>query len=354
MLGASGSSGPGQKDRIVISASAPTRIDVGSTWDLPAFFLPFRNSLPCTFNMAIHPRTRVRIYETGGEGVAIDDGFGRVHIDPFKESYQGRWGFIAAACSFANVHRAYIEIRRDYPVRSGIGGSGSLAVALLGALLAYRRVRYGETMRRSRLATIASALERSIGASVTGFQDQLAALHGGANLWVWTPRSFDLPFHRIRVRLVPDTSLRFLLAYSGQQRSSSDMTARWLHGFLLGSTRHLWIEILESTRDFATALLEGNWAKAKNALEREISARLRLDPAALTDRTRRLFRIAQRNGCVPRIAGGGQGGFVWAFGEPNEISHLQIEWEENVPPGGFILRPKLATVGLRVKILDGT
>ena len=44
-----------------IEASAPCRVDFGGTLDLPAMHYPMRHISPCTFNMALDMRTRVRI-----------------------------------------------------------------------------------------------------------------------------------------------------------------------------------------------------------------------------------------------------------------------------------------------------
>ena len=44
-----------------VEASAPCRIDMGGTLDIPIFYYPLRHLTPCTFNIAIGLRTRVRL-----------------------------------------------------------------------------------------------------------------------------------------------------------------------------------------------------------------------------------------------------------------------------------------------------
>jgi D-glycero-alpha-D-manno-heptose-7-phosphate kinase len=45
-----------------IEASAPCRIDMGGTLDISTFYYPLRHLLPCTFNIAVNLRTRVRLF----------------------------------------------------------------------------------------------------------------------------------------------------------------------------------------------------------------------------------------------------------------------------------------------------
>jgi len=44
-----------------IEASAPCRIDMGGTLDIPTFYYPLGHLNPCTFNIALGLRTRVRL-----------------------------------------------------------------------------------------------------------------------------------------------------------------------------------------------------------------------------------------------------------------------------------------------------
>jgi len=50
-----------------IEASAPCRIDMGGTLDISTFYYPLRHLFPCTVNMAIDLRTRIRFipYDRG-------------------------------------------------------------------------------------------------------------------------------------------------------------------------------------------------------------------------------------------------------------------------------------------------
>lgn len=44
-----------------LKASAPCRVDLGGTLDLPAMHYPLKHISPCTFNIALDMRTRIKI-----------------------------------------------------------------------------------------------------------------------------------------------------------------------------------------------------------------------------------------------------------------------------------------------------
>jgi D-glycero-alpha-D-manno-heptose-7-phosphate kinase len=57
-----------------IEASAPCRIDMGGTLDIPIFYYPLRHLSPCTFNIALEHRTRVRLLPYTRDVVKISSG----------------------------------------------------------------------------------------------------------------------------------------------------------------------------------------------------------------------------------------------------------------------------------------
>ena len=48
-------------EKKTIEASAPCRIDMGGTLDIRTFYYALRHLSPCTFNIAVGLRTRVRL-----------------------------------------------------------------------------------------------------------------------------------------------------------------------------------------------------------------------------------------------------------------------------------------------------
>ena len=72
------------------------------------------------------------------------------------------------------------------PPRSGVGGSGTLSVALAGALARARRLVGGVRLSPEEIIEIVYNIEDGLRYSFTGLQDQCAATYGGVNTWSWT------------------------------------------------------------------------------------------------------------------------------------------------------------------------
>lgn len=81
-----------------------------------------------------------------------------------------------AAARRAKVQGVSIDLRSDYPVGAGLGGSSAAGVAMLGALRAWR----GETIEPASLAEASRALEVEDLGIAGGRQDHYAAAVGGA------------------------------------------------------------------------------------------------------------------------------------------------------------------------------
>ena len=62
-----------------IEASAPCRIDMGGTLDISSFYYPLSYLNPCTFNIALAMRTRVRI-------VPFDKGYIKISSKGFESA----------------------------------------------------------------------------------------------------------------------------------------------------------------------------------------------------------------------------------------------------------------------------
>jgi D-glycero-alpha-D-manno-heptose-7-phosphate kinase len=108
----------------------------------------------------------------------------------------------------------------DLPARTGLGSSSTLAVALLHALHAYK----GEFVSADELAQEAIHIEREILAEAGGYQDQIAAAHGGTSLMqFYRDGSFavnKLPLSPQRLQYINQS---ILMVYTRKQRNSFEI-----------------------------------------------------------------------------------------------------------------------------------
>ena len=157
-----------------IEASAPCRIDMGGTLDISTFSYPLRHLAPCTFNIALDLRTRVRLLPyTKGRIKISSRGFKDAQFSADAAPFDHPMGLMFATAAYFNASGIHIEIDSQSPPRSALGGSSVAAVALVAALaklMQPERPIVGPD-RRS-IALTAFQIEQSVAGVPCGIQDQ--------------------------------------------------------------------------------------------------------------------------------------------------------------------------------------
>ncbi len=316
-----------------IEASAPCRIDMGGTLDIRTFYYTLRHLSPCTFNIAVGLRTRVRLMPYGKDRIKISSkGFRSAEFPIDQAPFKHPLGLMLAAGVYFNAKNVHIRIDSQSPPRSALGGSSAAVAALIAALSKLcHRAGSSRPLTRPETATLAQGLEETVAGVPCGFQDQLAALYGGVNAWLW-PTGVEAPQFRKKV-VVPKKGHKhlekhLLVAYCGRPHVSKDINSRWVQQFLKGRFRHLWAEIVTCTRQFVTAMTARNYALAAELMNRETAIRQKMTPDVLDKIGNQLAKSARKHKCGARFTGAGGGGCIWALGEIENIDRLKPLWEE--------------------------
>jgi len=319
-----------------ITSSAPCRIDMGGTLDIPTFYYPLRHLDPCTFNIALGLRTRVRLQPyTKGVIKVSSRGFKDAEFQADAAPFDHPLGLMFATATYFNAGGVHIDIESGSPPRSALGGSSVAAVALVAALstLFQRGGESDNNINRRLIALLAYKLEESVAGVPCGSQDQLAAAYGGVHLWYWKDRPDRSSFKRIvavKKEYHKELERRLLLAYCGKPHVSKDINGRWIQQFFAGKNRLVWKEIIDQTRQFAAALTDRNYSQAAVHMNRETALRRAMTPDVLDNVGVRLVESALQNGCGARFTGAGGGGCIWALGEIEDIDRLRPLWEESL------------------------
>ena len=316
-----------------IEASAPCRIDMGGTLDIRTFYYPLRHLLPCTFNIAVGLRTRVRLMPYHKDRIKISSkGFKSAEFSIDRVPFAHPLGLMFAAGVYFNAKNVHIRIESESPPRSALGGSSAAVVALIAALSRLcQRAASTRPLTRPEMAILAQGLEETVAGVPCGFQDQLAAIYGGVNVWKW-PRNIKSPQFRKKV-VVPKRwhehfEKHLLVAYCGKPHVSKDINGRWVQQFLKGKFRHLWADIITCTRQFVSAVADRQYTLAGKLMNRETALRQKMTPDVLDKIGIRLARSARAHKCGARFTGAGGGGCIWALGEIENIDRLRSLWEE--------------------------
>lgn len=313
-----------------IETSAPCRLDMGGTLDLATFYYPLRHLAPCTVNLALNLRTRVRLLPYRAGRVMISSaGFEPAVFAREHAPYRHPLGLMFAVAAYFNVDGLHIVIESESPPRSALGGSSVAAVALIAALS--RAVGTDGLLSRTRIALLAHALEESVASVPCGVQDQLAAVFGGVNLWQWFGRSRWPGFKRqglVKPSQRKTLCRQLLVAYGGLPHDSQDINGRWVRQFLTGEHRGIWRDVIACTRDFAEALSSGSILKAVEYMNRETEIRRRMTPDVVDDLGAQLIKAAIAGDCGARFTGAGGGGCIWALGSKENIAILGETWTD--------------------------
>ena len=318
-----------------IEASAPCRIDMGGTLDIPTFYYPLGHLSPCSFNIALTLRTRVRLLPyTRGRIKISSRGFKTAQFPADAAPFNHPMGLMFATATFFNAEGIHIDIESQSPPRSALGGSSAAAVALVAALLRLKAPAVsGSGSNRRSVALLAYHLEQSTAGVPCGFQDQLAAAYGGVNLWNWQTDPDRSVFRRkivVKKNGHKELTRHLLLAYCGKPHVSKDINGRWVKQFLSGKNRHLWADVITSTRQFTKALAGKNYKKAALHMNRETGIRRKMTPDVLDKVGKKLVKIALQNDCGVRFTGAGGGGCLWALGEIENIDRLRPLWQKSL------------------------
>ncbi|OQX21428.1 MAG: galactokinase [Desulfobacteraceae bacterium IS3] len=313
----------------IIEVSAPCRIDMGGTLDIRTFYYPLRHLKPCTFNIAVNLRTRVRISPYNKGRIKISSkGFECVEYPADEAPFDHPLGLMFAIAAYFRADGVHIEIESASPPRSALGGSSVAGVALVAAFL--KRCSEFRQSELQQIPLLAHGLEESVAGVPCGLQDQLAAAYGGVNAWYWTGEIGGPIFKQKAVVEKPefaDLEKHLLLAYCGIPHESKNINGKWVQQFLSGKHRGLWAEIISCTQKFVDALAEGNYKDASEMMNRETAIRRKMTPDVLDEMGEQLVESAVKTGCGARFTGAGGGGCLWALGEIENIDSLKEVWE---------------------------
>ena len=184
-------------------ARAPVRIDFGGGWtDVPPY-CDVEGGCVCSVAIERHSVVRVR-KAPGTVGASI------VSDHPLETT------LAEAAVRRAGVSGIAVELRNEFPIGAGLGGSSAAAVAMFGALSAWR----GLAFDRSAIAEESRIAETEDLGIAVGRQDHYAAAFGGALElhFTGTTRVRRLP-------LSPETreaiERQCIVAYTGRSRISA-------------------------------------------------------------------------------------------------------------------------------------
>jgi D-glycero-alpha-D-manno-heptose-7-phosphate kinase len=183
-----------------IVTRAPTRIDFGGGWtDVP----PYSDEMGgYVCNLAIAR------YAT----VTVTPGAGETRADHPERT------IASAAAHRFRMNDARIEVKSDFPISAGLGGSSAAGVATVAALAAARQ----QSLQPAAIAELSREIEIGDLGVPGGRQDHYAAAYGGALGLRFVAGRVDVREIPLGARVRAEIERRCLVIYTGESRISGD------------------------------------------------------------------------------------------------------------------------------------
>ncbi|MBN1666007.1 MAG: hypothetical protein JW862_02930 [Anaerolineales bacterium] len=230
----------GRLEKCSIVATAPLRLDCGGSTDHPITALLGKVYHPATTNLALELRTRVSLQPYHAGKILIEfEGQGKKEIDPCELNFTGSYGLMNAIIAHFGVTGFHLSVNFQAPPYSGLGGSGALCVAVIGALFRAISDKENDSTELSKISILAHNIEDALYGN-TGLQDQLAAAFGDVHLWEWDyGSSLNFNGSNLNCDLI-NLESHILLAYTGEPHPSSEKGSMFLNAFSNGTQKNHW------------------------------------------------------------------------------------------------------------------
>lgn len=307
-----------QNKRVV--ASAPGRVDLGGGIDHRIISLICNSEKLKTFNIAVKLYTKVilKSYRPGFILINSD----KIGSKEYKSNYpqfNDKYSLVSAIANFFNVDGVEISIQTEFPPMSGLGGSGSLSIALIVAFI--KALNLEKKYNQKDIVWLAHSIEDSLFKN-TGLQDQAAACFGGINLFNW---QYSNHLKIFKVNPLNYSKIDFektsLIVYSGCPHYLTQKGSRIIHSFFNQPECLTFVkQVNQNTNKFIKMLNLGNIDGLKICLNREEQLRHQFLKYRIPAASSKIISIARKNNCGVKFVGGGGGGCLWLLGNPTEIN----------------------------------
>jgi D-glycero-alpha-D-manno-heptose-7-phosphate kinase len=239
-----------------------------------------------------------------------------------------------------------IIVHSELPAGSGMGGSSSLSVALIGAL----NKLYNLGLAKYDIAQKAYDIERIELKQKGGYQDQFAAVYGGFNFIEFNDKVNLIPINTSQ-DMINELQFRLILCYIGGSHFSSDIQDEVLKGYK--TEKKSYIEAMEDLKEVAHSMrniIESNNLKILNEfgdlLHKGWLAKKSLSSKISSKDIENFYLTSRKFGVLGgKLLGAGGGGHLLLFSDPNKKFKVIQELEKI---GGKIVNFHFNPRGLEV------
>lgn len=293
-----------------IRARAPLRIGIaGGGTDVE----PYASKKGgCVLNATIDKYAYCTIKPNNTNNMSIhslDYGTFEAPLDGGPLPYDGNMDLIKAVTNHFKVKDGFnMFIHSDAPPGSGLGGSSTVMVSIIGAMTEWLNCEMSDYEK----AHLAYVLEREDIGLKGGKQDQYAAVFGGLNIMDFTKDGVSVNPVRIEESYMDELQYCSLLCYTGSTRASGDIIESQVKRFKEGSNEDSLDASKELAVQTADALKKGRIRRVGELLNEGWEHKKKLSPNVSNNTLDELYDIAKSNGAIGgKVSGAGGGGFMF-------------------------------------------
>jgi len=298
----------------MLLARAPVRISLaGGGTDLPAYYERYGGFVVST---TIDKYVYVFATQSSLDGVQISSSDYRLvsrHRGSEPQLWDDELGLVKATLhEFGFQVGISLFLASEIPPGTGLGSSGTVAVALIKALATLR----GQTLTPAQIAAQACALELEKLRSPIGKQDQYAAAFGGLNAITFTRDEVTVEPMRIAAKTREQLQNNLLLFFTGITRSANAILSE--HQRASADDRGEAVAALHAIKSAAIetrrCLDRGDLDRFGESLAESWEEKKRLAAGVSNPRIDELYDLARRHGALGgKVAGAGGGGFLMLY-----------------------------------------
>jgi D-glycero-alpha-D-manno-heptose-7-phosphate kinase len=248
--------------------------------------------------------------------------------------YDGKLDLVKAATKVLEIKNGIdLFLHSDMPPGSGLGTSSTMTVALVGTLVHWLKLPYGEYD----VAELAYRIERQEAGIRGGKQDQYAASFGGFNFIEFQGETTIVNPLRVKSEIFNELEYRLMLCYTGKTRLSAGIIVDQVNGYR--KKKEEVVRALDETKQLAiamkNALLLGQIDEFAVLLHQAWLSKKQFTPKITDPHIDQLYEVGRENGAIGgKLLGAGGGGYLLLLCEFDKRHILAKKLEEH---GGRVI-----------------
>ena len=315
------------KNNFYTQAKAPVRISFGGGGSDLTHYFDKENGAVINTAISIYSHATLRKRYDKKINIFSADLNETLNADNLVEALdiKGRFGLIQSVLKLVNPEYGFdLSIYSDFPMKSGLGGSATIASAILECFNQYKNFPWN----KYEMSELAFQAERLYLGVAGGWQDQYASVFGGFNFLEFKKDQNVIHPLKIQKDVLLQLEESLILFDTGIAHESGDIHSDQKNEMQNKDIVDLVKSNVELCYKIRNQLLRGHVKDFGLSLNEAWHAKRKFSPKISSPKLDKIYNNAIKNGALGgKLLGAGGGGFFLFYVEPKNrfklISHLK-------------------------------